>query len=61
MAENITEYHVHYLDAESGKLGHETFALLAEAERFADSRLVSAECWATVDAVPAMGEGRAAA
>jgi hypothetical protein len=53
-----TEYHVHYLDAESGHIGHETFDVLAEAERFADSKLVAPECWATVDAVPAARESR---
>jgi hypothetical protein len=53
-----TEYHVHYLDAESGRIGHETFDVLAEAERFADSKLSTPECWATVDAVPAAREGR---
>jgi len=53
-----TEYHVHYLDADSGRIGHETFDLLAEAERFADSKLSAPECWATVDAVPAAREGR---
>ncbi|WP_115789212.1 hypothetical protein [Arthrobacter silvisoli] len=55
---SATEYHVHYLDVESGRLGHETFDALAEAERFADSKLSAPECWATVDAVPAAREGR---
>lgn len=53
-----TEYHVHYLDAESGRLGHETFDHLAEAESFADSKLSAPASWATVDAVPAAREGR---
>lgn len=53
-----TEYHVHYLDVESGRLGHETFDDLADAERFAGSKLSAPESWATVDAVPAAREGR---
>jgi|GEM_PF-2757282 len=55
---STTEYHVHYLDAETGRIGHETFERLAEAERFADSKLSAPESWATVDAVPAAREGR---
>jgi hypothetical protein len=57
-ADHGTEYHVHYLDAETGRLGHETFDALADAERFADSKLAAPESWATVDAVPAPREGR---
>ena len=52
------EYLVSYFDPESGRIGHETFDVLAEAERFADSKLSGPDCWATVDLVLGAGEGR---
>jgi hypothetical protein len=52
------EYLVSYFDPETGSIGQESFEVLAEAERFADSKLSGPECWATVDLVLAAAEGR---
>ncbi len=47
-----TFYDVTYLDTECGRIRTERFAEAAEAERFADRRIVDADGWAVIDAVP---------
>lgn len=56
------EFHVSYLDADSGRIGHEGFSDRAAAERFANAQLNDEESWAVVDVValqPAQQQERA--
>lgn len=46
-----TEFHVTYLDTDSGHVRHEQFLDLASAERFASAQLRDADSWAVVDHV----------
>ncbi|MGA8789434.1 MAG: hypothetical protein WB535_10870 [Paenarthrobacter sp.] len=45
------EFHVTYLDSETGRVRREDFHDLSAAERFANARLRDEECWAVVDQV----------
>ncbi|UKA63588.1 hypothetical protein [Arthrobacter sp. FW306-04-A] len=56
------EFHVSYLDADSGRIGHEEFSDRAAAERFANAQINDEESWAVVDVValqPAQQQDRA--
>ncbi|MGO4146799.1 hypothetical protein AB4Y77_17105 [Paenarthrobacter sp. YAF11_1] len=46
-----TEFHVTYLDSETGRVRREDFHDLAAAERFASAQLRDEDCWAVVDHV----------
>lgn len=50
-AEPQVEFHVSYLDTDSGQLRIEVFTEPGEAERFANARLTDQDAWAIVDAV----------
>ncbi|WAH99012.1 hypothetical protein [Arthrobacter sp. MMS18-M83] len=55
------EFHVSYLDADSGRIEHEEFSDRAAAERFANAQLNDEESWAVVDVValqPALQPGQ---
>lgn len=45
------EFHVTYLDTDTGHVRREDFQDLAAAERFASAQLRDEECWAVVDHV----------
>ncbi|MDR6986154.1 hypothetical protein J2Y66_000617 [Paenarthrobacter nitroguajacolicus] len=46
-----TEFHVTYLDSDTGRVRREDFHELAAAERFASAQLRDEDCWAVVDHV----------
>ncbi len=52
------EFHVTYLDTDSGHIRREEFPDLASAERFASAQLHDADCWAVVDHVAIQHAGR---
>lgn len=45
------EFHVSYLDTDSGRIEHEEFSDRPAAERFADAQLKDEDSWAVVDVV----------
>lgn len=45
------EFHVTYLDTDTGRVRREDFHDLASAERFASAQLRDADAWAVVDQV----------
>ncbi|MCT9868504.1 hypothetical protein [Paenarthrobacter aurescens] len=45
------EFHVTYLDSETGRVRREDFQDLTAAERFASAQLRDADSWAVVDRV----------
>jgi hypothetical protein len=47
------EYHVTYFDADCGRIRHESFDSLADAERFASRQCAGEESWAVIDEVTA--------
>lgn len=60
-AEPQVEFHVSYLDTDSGLVRSEVFAEQGEAERFANARLKDEDSWAVVDAVAVSQARRLAA
>jgi hypothetical protein len=46
------EFHVSYLDTESGRIEHEEFSDRPAAERFANAQLRDEDAWAVVDVIP---------
>ncbi|MET3902411.1 hypothetical protein [Paenarthrobacter sp. 4246] len=46
-----TEFHVTYMDSDTGRVRREDFHELAAAERFASAQLRDEDCWAVVDHV----------
>ncbi|SCZ55387.1 hypothetical protein SAMN02799638_01732 [Arthrobacter sp. UNCCL28] len=47
----LVEFHVTYLDSDTGRVRREDFQDLAAAERFASAQLRDEDCWAVVDHV----------
>ncbi|MDI2034824.1 hypothetical protein [Paenarthrobacter nitroguajacolicus] len=45
------EFHVTYLDTDTGRVRREDFQDLAAAERFASAQLRDADAWAVIDQV----------
>ncbi|MFP3578841.1 hypothetical protein [Arthrobacter sp. fls2-241-R2A-200] len=52
------EFHVTYLDTDTGRVRREDFQDLAAAERFASAQLRDADCWAVVDHVKVTATSR---
>ncbi|MHA7223495.1 hypothetical protein ACX80S_14425 [Arthrobacter sp. RHLT1-20] len=53
-------FEVTYLDTDCGHIRTESFADAADAERFASRRIVAADGWAIIDAVPLRQDREAA-
>ncbi|MEV7660659.1 hypothetical protein [Paenarthrobacter sp. NPDC089316] len=52
------EFHVTYLDTDTGRVRREDFHDLASAERFASAQLHDDDSWAVVDQVSTSPAGR---
>ncbi|MEC5180811.1 hypothetical protein [Arthrobacter sp. CG_A4] len=53
-------FEVTYLDTDCGRIRTESFGDAEDAERFASRRIVAADGWAIIDAVPLREEREAA-